>query len=402
LKGTINYPQFQRGTPPFDTEGLFEIDESGMPKKQRDEVAPVSVIIPKTPMPQAGYPLLLSVHGSGGYSVSLVTPISDDGEPGFPIGPAFPVSRKGIALAGSAMPVNPERLPGAMETEYLNLSNFPALRDTFRQGAIEQRLFLKALLRLEIPPSALAGCTNAPTLPVGATSFKFDGDTVMLTGQSMGGMYTNIIGATEPRVRAVVPTGAGGYWAHFIFITPLYNGNIPTLLKLLLGIDAGLPLGYLHPVPAIGAGALEPGDPIVYMPALARRPLEGHPVRPIYRPVGIGDSYFPTGTYDVVALAYGHRQAGEIIWPEMQERLELMNEGELASYPVENEMKSEDGTPYTGVVAQYEGDGTYDPHALYSHHDGVKHQYACFLDSFVKTGVARVPPPTEPVDAPCE
>lgn len=300
------------------------------------------------------------------------------------------------------MPVNPERLLGAEETEYLNLSNFPALRDTFRQGTLEQRLFLEALLELEIPASMLTGCANAPTLPNGATAFKFDRDKVMLTGQSMGGMYTNIIGATEPLVRAVVPTGAGGYWAHFIFITPLYEGRIPTFLKLLLGIDPEKPLGYLHPVPSIAAGALEPADPIVYMPHLARRPLEGHPVRPIYRPVGIGDSYFPTATYDAVALAYGHRAAGEIIWPEMQERLELMGQGELASYVVENEMTSEDGTPYTGVVAQYEADGPYDPHALYSHHGGVKHQYACFLDSFVKTGAARVPPPTEPWESPCE
>lgn len=403
LKGTVTYPQFQTGTPPFDEGGRFEIGADGLPKKQRDETAPIILLVPKTPMPAKGYPILFNVHGSGGYSVAAVRPVGDDGKPGDPIGPAFVVTKKGIAVAGSAMPVNPERLPGASETAYINPNNIPAMRDTFRQGAIEQRLFIEAVKNFSFDPALLGSCgtgPNAPSLPNGATKFKFDTDLVLLTGQSMGGMYTNIIGATEPSVKAVVPTGAGGYWTHFFFVTPLQNGGFPGFLGLLIQSQA--PLSHLHPVLAIGEAGLEAADPVVYMPHLARRPLPGHPVRPIYRPVGIGDSYFPTQTYDAVAIAYGHKQAGDEVWPEMQDALELAGEGGILPYPVENDMESESGGAYTGVVAQFEADGPYDPHAIYSHHDGVKHQYGCFWESFVKTGVARVPPPTKPYDAPCE
>ncbi len=408
LKGTVTYPQFQTGTPPYDAGGIFEMGADGLPKKQRDEVAPIILLVPKMPMPAKGYPIMFNIHGSGGFSVAAVRPVADDGFPGDPIGPAFPITSKGIAVAGSAMPVNPERLPGASEIAYLNVNNIAAMRDTFRQGTFEQRLFMEAVKKLSLDPSVLGACMGqvtpakpGPTLPAGETKIKFDPDLVLLTGQSMGGMYTNIIGATEPSVKAVVPTGGGGFWTHFIFETPLKNGAIPGLFKLVLATDTP-DLNFMHPVFGIGAAALEAADPIIYMRHIAYEPLPGNPVRSVYRPVGTQDSYFAEATYDAVAIAYRHKQAGDVVWQTMQDGLALAGLGGTLPYSVEQEMTSLDGTPYTGVVAQFDPDGPYDGHAVYSHHDGVKHQYACFWDSFVKTGKARVPPPTKPWTAPCE
>lgn len=139
---------------------------------------------------------------------------------------------------------------------------------------------------------------------------------------------------------------------------------------------------------------------MVYMPRLARRPLPGHPVRSIYEPVGKGDSYFPEATYDAMALAYGHKEAGAIVWPSMQEALKLEGLSGIDPYPVSNNLTSEDGTKYTGVIVQYEGDGVYDPHALYSQSEEVKYQYGCFLASLLKSGTAKVPAPAKLV-TPC-
>jgi hypothetical protein len=398
LRGKVTLPQFQVGTPPYDTGGLFEIGDDGLPTQQRTEDAPFAIVIPRTPMPEAGYPLVLNVHGSGGFSIAMVRPVADDGLPGDPIGPAFPYATKGIGMAGIAMPVNPERLPGAEETEYLNVNNMPAIRDTFRQGILDARLFLEAVKKVEIDPAILSTCTGA-TLPAGQTAFHFDPANVMLTGQSMGGMYTNLIGATDPSIRAAVPTGAGGHWTFFIFVTGVRDGNIPAFLQLLLGTQAKL--SHLHPVLSVGAAALEPADPIVYMPRLARRPLPGHPVRPIYEPVGQFDSYFPTVVYDAVALAYGHQEAGDEVWPEMQEALALDGRDGIIGLPATDNLDSEAGGKYTGVVQQFVADGPYDPHAIYSHRDDVKRQYACFLDTFVRTGKATVVPAEPGWHDPC-
>ena len=64
-------------------------------------------------------------------------------------------------------------------------------------------------------------------------------------------------------------------------------------------------------------------------------------------------------------------------------------------YDVTNNLQS-GTTDYTGVVVQYEGDGVYDPHAIYTQLDAVKHQYSCFLATMKATGVATVVDPTHP------
>jgi hypothetical protein len=408
LKGFITYPQFQPGTPPFDTEGMFQL-EGGVPKKQRDEKVPITVNVPKGTMPADGWPLVLYFHGSGGMSTASVdrgtwhletdpTKCPDgkldkwEGKTGCNVkgeGPAHVVAAHGLAMAGSALPVNPERLPGAAEIAYINLANLAVMRDTFRQGAIEQRMFLDALLKLSIAPDVVAGCSGV-TLPTGATGHKFRADPVLAMGQSMGGMYANIIGAIEPRIRALTPTGAGGYWSYFITKTSLYDDGAGLVAGL---VGAAPQLDFMHPVLTAFETAVEPADPMIYMPRLARRPLDKHPARSIYEPVGKGDSYFPTVLYDAIALAYGHRQAGDNVWPTMQPVLQLDGLDGIINYPVTNNLKSANGAQYTGVVVQYAGDGLFDPHAIYIQLDAVKHQYGCFFKTFLDRGVATVPKP---------
>ncbi len=402
LVGKVVYPQFQKGTPPFNTEGLFDFSDGGLPAKQRDEAAPVVITLPKAPMPQAGYPLLVYFHGSGGLSSQAADFGATPAPGGVPTpgkGPAYVHAANGIAVAASALPVNPERLPGAGETAYLNLENLPAFRDTFRQGVIEQRLFIAALSGLTIAPEALGGCTG-PSLPGGATAYRFDLGKLVAQGQSMGGMYTNLVSAVEPKVRIAVPTGAGGYWSYFILKTSLLPGVAKEIAFLLNVYNADAPLTFLHPALHLVQTAWEPSDPFVYMPRLARRPLPNHPVRPIYEPVGKGDEYFPTVLYDAIALSYGHQEAGDVVWPTMQQGLALDHLDGILPYPVRANRPSEAGGNYTAAVMQYMGDGIEDPHAIYRQLDSVKYQYGCFVSTFLKTGTAVIPAPA-PLGTPC-
>ena len=388
LTGTVTYPQFQKGRPPFDRDGLFVLDESGAPQRQRDEIAPVMILVPRTPMPAVGYPLAIYFHGSGGSSADVLDrgpTLVAGGQPQPGTGPGWVLAGHGIASAASALPVNPERLPGASETAYLNFLNLPAMRDTFRQGVLEQRMFIEALRNLRT-----IGCDGAEV--------RFDPGALFAQGQSMGGMYTNLVSATEPRIRAAVPTGAGGFWTYFILVTKLHDG-LPDLVAVLLG--AAKPLTFLHPALQLIEMAWEPADPVVSMPRLGARPLPGHPARPVYEPVGRGDQYFPTVLYDAVALAYQHHEAGAQVWPTMQESLALAGLEGLRPYPVRQNRTSDGGVNYTGVVVQFAGDGLEDPHAIYRQLPAVKHQYGCFLETFLRTGVATVVAPG-PENAPCQ
>src|SRR5690606_23605966 len=157
--------------------------------------------------------------------------------------------------------------------------------------------------------------------PESADAVFFDPERVVAIGQSMGGMYVNLVGAIDPRIGAVVPTGSGGHWSRFILLTNLLGGAQHDLLGLLLGTDA--PLSFLHPALHVAQTAWEPVEPLVSVPRRAVRPLPAQPVRPIYEPVGLGDSYFPPEVFDAMALGFGTAQAGEVVWPSMQDALAL-------------------------------------------------------------------------------
>lgn len=393
-------PQFQQGTPPFDTEGLFDIGADGVPVEQRRETIPVVITLPLQEMPPAGYPLVLYFHGSGGTHDQVVARsyVNAEGRGANDEGMAHTLGGRGFAAFGSAHPISPDRVPGASSIAYLNFANLKMFRDLFRQGVIEQRLLLDALLELEIDPTTVDGCEGL-ALPAGETHFRFDPESVMAMGQSMGGQYTNLIGATEPRIRAVVPTGAGGYWSFFIFQATLID-NIPSLLKVLLGTQAEL--SFAHPVFSVLQQAWEPVEPMVYMPRLGLWPIDGHPARPVYEPVAPGDSFFSTMIYDLMAIAYGHPQAGEEVWDTMQNALAMVQRDGLLDFPVSNNNQSLDGTPYTGAVVQFEPDGFSDPHVIFVQLNEVKHQFGCFFETFNNTGTAVIVEPSSSADAPCE
>jgi hypothetical protein len=369
----------------------------------------MAISLPTTmPMPKGGFPLVLYFHGSGGVSTQFVDrgPITTpNGNPTPGQGPAYVLAPFGFAMAGSALPVNPERVPGASDIEYLQFGNLPSLLGTFTQGVIEQRLFLAALSTLTIDPSETTGCTHL-ALPAGETAFHFNPTSEFAQGQSMGGMYTNLISAVEPAIRAVVPSGAGGYWTYFVLRSPTVAamvGNTVGTLDVLLGLKATDPLTYLHPTLSMVETAWEAVDPMVSMPRVAKNPLPGSPARPIYEPVGTNDSYFPEVDYDAMALAYGQKQTGTVQtgWQSMQTALTLEGLGGVLPYNVTQDLTSANGQTYTGVVVQYPADPiTMDGHYIFAQLDQVKYQYGCFLASMLATGKATVPAPAA-IGTPC-
>jgi hypothetical protein len=276
---------------------------------------------------------------------------------------------------------------------YLNLANLGAYPDTFRQGTIEQRLLLGALTRVRIDPALLAECDGV-ALPATETAYRLDTTRVFAMGQSLGGQYVNMVGAVEPRIEAVVPTGSGGHWSRVVLDGEIAPGiDNQAAIQFLLGTTQ--PLTYLHPGLQLVQLAFEAAEPIVFAPRLARQPLPGHPARSLYLPLGIDDPGFPNWIYDAMALAAGTQQAGEILAPGLQTSLALDGANGLVAYPVSNNRHSEDGTPYTGVAVQYLDDGILDAHHIFAQLDAVKSQYGCFFASAWASGSATVPQPAE-------
>jgi hypothetical protein len=194
----------------------------------------------------------------------------------------------------------------------------------------------------------------------------------------MGGMYTNMIGAIEPRYGVPTPFGAGGYWNMMILDTALIPGS-RQLLGTVLGTDSDT-LTFVHPAMNLLELGWEIADPINAMARIQRRPLDGIPARHVYEPIGLDDKYFPNAIFDAAALAYGNQQAGDMVWPGTQDALTVDNMQGLLSYPVRDK----------GVVVQYTDGGIVDAHQIYRQRDEVKYQYGCFLASYLRDGVPTV------------
>jgi hypothetical protein len=211
----------------------------------------------------------------------------------------------------------------------------------------------------------------------------------------MGGMYTNLIGAVEDRLGALVPTGAGGFWNMMIIDTNAIGGAAQ-LLGSVFGVDPDQ-LTFVYP----GLGLLNLGweiaDPVASMARLGRRPLPGQRARDVYEPIGLDDEFFPMTVFDAAALANGNQQAGEEVWPGTQAALAVDGLDGLVAYPVSGNLPG----GRTGVVVQYAGDGIVNSHYLYRQSEAVKHQYGCFLRSFLDDGVGTVVAPGALSD-PCE
>src|SRR5690606_34566971 len=62
-------PIFQEGVLPYanaEDGGAIEVDDAGIPTVHGEFDARFSLIIPQTPMPEGGYPIVLYAHGTGG------------------------------------------------------------------------------------------------------------------------------------------------------------------------------------------------------------------------------------------------------------------------------------------------------------------------------------------------
>jgi hypothetical protein len=396
LVGTVTFPQFQRGTPPFDSEGDFELDGDGVPIMQREETVPVVITIPFGEMPANGWPLFQYFHGSGGRALDLVDrgPVLVEGGPNVVgEGPAYVISPHGMAAAAASLPVNPERLPGASDYAYLNIDNLAAFPFTFQQGIFESRLFLDALLELRIDESVLAGCPEV-TLPAGTTEHRFDPDKLVASGQSMGAMYTNLVGTVEPRYGALVPTAGGGMWNLMIIETSLIPG-VRDFLTAAFATDYDS-LNFMQPGLELLALGCEIADPVMAMSRLARRPLDGFAAKNVFATTAPDDRYFSTNVYDASALASGSQQAGEQVWDSMQDVLALDGLDGIQPYPVSNNRGDT-----TNVVVQYVPDGIINSHNVAYQLDSAKHQYACFLETYLATGTATLVAPGALAD-PCQ
>ena len=386
---TIPMPDWQSGTPPFETDGGGWQFDAGAPLLQRFETARLVVTIPRSAMPDAGFPVVVLVRtGAGGDR-----PLVDRGPQAFtggpPIapgtGPALHFADAGWAGISVDGPLGGARNPTGGDEQFLifNLFNGEALRDNVRESALELDVLAHALDGITFDAG---GCG-----PTANQQVRFDVSHVALMGHSMGATIAPLALAFEPRFRALILSGGGGSWIENIIWKKDPLAVRPIVEQFIGYRDSGRVLTGHDPVLTLLQWAIEPADPQVY----ARWAIdETVAPRHVLMLQGIVDHYILPRIANALSLALGLDLGGT---PLDERTPELADEPPLSGLlhfagrgrvdlPVRGN-RFDGGI--TAVVVQHPSDGIEDGHEVAFQTPEPKHEYRCFL-----RGIARNTAPT--------
>ncbi len=387
----ISMPDYQTGTPPYTNDGGgWSYDATGKPIVDHSEMARVVFTIPKGPTPPGGWPLVLFVRTGGGGDRPLVdrgvcstpdftTPIT----PGS--GPAMDLAQVGYAGVMVDGPLGGIRNPNGADEEFLifNIENAAALRDNVRESAVELALFRHVVGQFTFD------ATSCP----GAGQVMFDESHVAIMGHSMGAWIAPLVVATDPS--SFGPSVLSGAGASFIanMLDKQKPIEVDFIIASLLDYPShGHQIDRHDPGLSILQWAAEPADPQVYTPTI----VHGTSPHSVLMIQGIVDHYILPSIANSTSLSLGLDEAGTaydatnaelqgLDQPVLGPLLPLVGRAAIAE-PVTGNISSST----TAVVVQHPADAIEDGHEVMFQTEPPKHQYRCFLQSWL-TGTPTVP-----------
>lgn len=233
---------------------------------------PVTVVVPSAPPPATGYPVIVAAHGLGGTRNNLLAIANELARAGFVtigIDDVAHGARRGTKdlinnYAGTYK--GPDGLPdrdqlGGLDF-FAGFIDMLAIRDNFRQTVLDH----VALVRLVQEPGALDGVLGAK-LPL-------DGQRVVWTGGSFGGIMGATTVAVEPELRAASLQVPGGGFVHLLIPGSLaMSGLVHTVVRGAYRLEDEEALDQFHPLSNLAATIVEAGDPLVFAPHVFKSPL---------------------------------------------------------------------------------------------------------------------------------
>lgn len=295
IQGMISLPILQEGNAPY-------LDEGGAiganPRVQfKDDVCMAMTVPKNVEMPEAGWPVLIYAHGTGGgvrNGVEQMSPVvssfeGTDGPHGM------------LLISWDQVQHHTRRGDSELDPEPLvfNYGNPPAARGNFMQGAADLYAIVKYVESLEIP---------AAQSPTGA-AIKADPTQVYFLGHSQGGTTGPLALPFEPGVRGAILSGAGASLTLGLLgkTSPV---DSPTALKVAIQ-DPDLIEN--HPVLNLIQGYFDPVDPINYSPYLAKYQRQGITAgMNIFHIFGVGDTFSPPAGLKAMARSLYATYLGQI------------------------------------------------------------------------------------------
>lgn len=381
----MEVPVIQRGERPYTNaragEGVILRDDNGDPQIVEMQAIRLILSVPKAEMPQAGFPLTIYMHGSGGEAYQFITrgplledvPRSEQPAPPPGSGPAEWLARRGVAALGFDFPLHGERHdpPDTSGLVLYNLfGNLSATIDNFDVSAMELTMISRLMLETEVPLPSIDGVVDG--LPDAVV--RFDPDALSAMGQSMGTTIGVNWAGVDPRVKGLIFSGAGGMLIE-IAVTAVEPVELKGVAELALKLaDDGTEVHIHHPVLHAAQNVWDLVDPVAKATYVSRTPYEGYAPRHVMMTAGIRDGYFHPRSQTAMAVAMGLPLVGEEVEPYMPDTLRLAGRQTLG-YDLEGNLNG-----VTAGVVQYASENTQGHYVVFNQ-DGARHQYTCFAAS---------------------
>jgi hypothetical protein len=286
-----------------------------------------------------------------------------------------------------------------------DVCNPRAIRDNIRQSALEIALIPQLLAR---PLHVSGGPDGDPCHINGAT---VDGSRLAIMGHSMGATITPLAVALQPKLKAVVLSGANGSYIENIVAKEMPSPLAPELEEML---GLGYCLDEFSMLSSLFQWAEEASDPVVYEQSLFADPKRTPP--DVLMIQGIGDHYIPPPVANVNSMGMRLDLLGPPLdklrpqrctsnpehsvptcsdgrdrYPitEVVPLLAYAGTGDILEYPDGGVARNRDGG--TRALVQYNRDAAcrQDGHEVAYEIAKARWQYRCFLSSFAK-GQAKV------------
>jgi hypothetical protein len=327
-EGSYETPIFQRGDPPYSTEGGgFEFVD-GEPVLQRHESLLFSLTVPTGEPPDGGFPVVIALPGTAG------TPY-DHFYPNGATSQGQLLSARGVATLSFEPPLHGSRGEecGAQpDLHSYNFFNPESSRTVFRQEAVDASVAIRFLRE-----------TLAPDHP----ELTLDPDHLGFFGHSQGAHIGMMLAAVEPELDPVFVNGMGGTLGYTLLHreTPF---DIEEILREAIGEDDG-PLTLFHPAMGLAQLLAEVVDPVNFAPEWYQRAPTGEATS-VLQSNGFLDHYTPFPTVNAIAVASGTQLVEPVEWTFAEMG---WLERETIAPPFSGNILAADGTPVTaGLITR--------------------------------------------------
>jgi hypothetical protein len=371
-------PQVQEGDRPG--VGRLQFAADGQPKQVGSQTVRLALSIPKSPMPAAGFPLMIYFHGSGGEWREAIDrgPLpqtakrSELGDPPPGTGPAEYLARRGIASLGFDFPLHGDRQtpPDTTGLQLYNLfGNIEVTLDNMQVGAMEVVYLTRLTPNLTVP-AALSPNFNAGGAADGL--IRFDPKRLSGMGHSMGTTFGVPIASVDPRIQGYVFSGAGGSLVEIAnsALEPVY---LKPFIELLLDFPAGSTIRRSHPLLHVFQNLWDYTDPTAKARHVAKEPHPGHVAHPFFMTAGVRDGYFHPNAETAIAVSLGATLVGDpAVDATIPDALKLDGRPP-GTYPLSGNLNS-----VTAGVAQYAAPFELGHYVAFDD-AAVRQQYTCFV-----------------------